>query len=169
MGPLTTEKLPESELSKLCKEIAKLQEKFNNYISSHKACCMHHSKLHSDSSSKISKSPNPVTIHILNDDGSASVDPNPPSWLVTALSAQELPLPTFWSNQLAPPPLSSEPFPQGTLKVIKLIFDSASPLYLGTHRDGQLQVSTMAKCGMVSTTYRLPHDPSVPTLPHKRK
>ncbi|KAI5987328.1 hypothetical protein EDC04DRAFT_2913002 [Pisolithus marmoratus] len=119
-GPPITKNVPEPELSKLHKEIAKLWEKFNNYISSHEACCMHHSNPHSDTSSEASDSPDPLPY-----------------------ITQDLP-PTFQSNQLAPPPLSSELFPQGTLEVVKLIFDSASPLYLGTHRDRQLQVSTIA-------------------------
>ncbi|KAI6037797.1 hypothetical protein EDC04DRAFT_2604467 [Pisolithus marmoratus] len=167
-GPPTTENVPESELSKLCKEIADLREKFNNYITSHEACCLCHSNPHSETSSKVSDSPNPVTIYALNNDGSMEVDPNPPSWLVTALGIQDLPS-TFQGNQLAPPPLSDQLFPHGTLEVIKLIFDGTSPLYLGTHRDGQLWVSATAERGMVSTTYKLPHDPSTPTLPPKRR
>ncbi|KAI6021286.1 hypothetical protein EDC04DRAFT_2607182 [Pisolithus marmoratus] len=168
LGPPTTKNVPESELSKLCKEIADLWKKFNNYIMSHEACCLCHSNPHSETSSEVSDSPNPVTIYMLNNDGSMEVDPNPPSWLVMALGIQDLPS-TFQGNQLAPPPLSDQLFPHGTLEVVKLIFDGASPLYLGTHRDGQLWVSTTAERGMVSTTYKLPHDPSTPTIPPKRR
>ncbi|KAI5989606.1 hypothetical protein EDC04DRAFT_2614325 [Pisolithus marmoratus] len=167
-----SENVPESELSKLCQEITKLREKLLNYITSHKACCAHHSKSPSNSSEEddapSATHPPPILLS-LQPNGSAEPVVNPPSWLITATTQQDLPT-TFKDCLVIPSPIIlSSSFPTGTLEVIKLNFDGASPPYMGTHQDGELRVSTTAQCGQVSTTYNLPHDPSIPMLPRRRK
>ncbi|KAI6010229.1 hypothetical protein EDC04DRAFT_2610295 [Pisolithus marmoratus] len=93
---------------------------------------------------------------------------NPLTWLVTTLSQQDLPI-TFRDSIFIPSPFTTNTsFPEGTLKVIKLKFDGTAPLYLGTHKDGDLRMSTNALASMVTATFNLPHDPYVPTLPHRR-
>ncbi|KAI6043165.1 hypothetical protein EDC04DRAFT_2600355 [Pisolithus marmoratus] len=148
----------EAELSKLRQEIAELKEKFTNYITSHEACCVRRSDSPSASSEEDSTG-----------NGSSKPTPNPPSWLVTALSKQDLPT-TFRDSVYIPSPFTvADSFPSGTLEAIKLKFDGAAPLFLGTHRDGDLRMSTTAPADLVTTTYTLPHDPYVPTLPRRRK
>ncbi|KAI6001741.1 hypothetical protein EDC04DRAFT_1059671, partial [Pisolithus marmoratus] len=166
----------ESELSKLCQELAELKEKFTNYIVSHEACCIHHSDSPSMSSQEDGtksatpppQCPPPVLLTLLPDGLSKPIS-NPPSWLVTALSQQDLPT-TFRDSIYIPSPFTiTSSFPSRTLEAIKLKFDGAAPLFLGTHRDGDLRMSTTALADLVFNTYNLHHDPYVPTLPHRRK
>ncbi|KAI5990710.1 hypothetical protein EDC04DRAFT_2911865 [Pisolithus marmoratus] len=173
---LPSENLLESKLSKLCQETADLWERFTNYISSHEACCGHHSESPSESASEDGtesaspqpQCPPPILLSLLPD-GSSMPTVNPPSWLVTATAQQDLPL-TFRDSIIVPSPFTIlKSFPEGTLEVIKLKFDGTTPLYIGTHKDGELRVSTTASADMVTITYNLPHDPYVPTLPHRRK
>ncbi|KAI5990808.1 hypothetical protein EDC04DRAFT_2614041 [Pisolithus marmoratus] len=170
------ENVLETELSKLRQEIAELKEKFTNYIMSHEACCAHCSKSPSASSEEDGtesatpppQCPLPVLLTLLPD-GSSKPVPNPPSWLVTALSQQDLP--TTFRDSIYIPSLFTiiTSFPSGTLEAIKLKFDGAAPLFLGTHRDRDLRMSTTAQADMVFNMYNLPHDPYVPTLPRRRK
>ncbi|KAI6046817.1 hypothetical protein EDC04DRAFT_2887663 [Pisolithus marmoratus] len=113
--------------------------------------------------------PPPILLSLLLPDGSSKPAVNPPSWLVTAVAQKDLPY-TFRDSLVLPSPFTIlKSFPEGTLEVIKLKFDGTSPIYIGTHRDGELRVSSAALADSVSTTYNLPHDPYVPTLPHRRK
>ncbi|KAI6021164.1 hypothetical protein EDC04DRAFT_2901423 [Pisolithus marmoratus] len=175
-APPPPENLLKSELSKLCQEISKLRDRFTNYITSHEACCGCHSNSPSDSSDEEvttgitppPQAPPPVLLNLLPD-GLSKPTANPLSWLVTAVNQQGLPY-TFRDSIIVPSPLTpSTSFPEGTLEVVKLKFGDAPPLYIATHRDGELRVSTKALADMVTTTLNLPHDPYVPTLPHRRK
>ncbi|KAI6014319.1 hypothetical protein EDC04DRAFT_2609027 [Pisolithus marmoratus] len=163
----------EAELSKLHQEMAELRDKFHNYITSHEACCMHHSNSPSESleeehTIRVTPHPPPVLLTLLPD-GSSKPVANPPTWLVATLAQQDLPT-TFRDSVFVPSPFTpSTLFPEGTLEVIKLKFDGAPPLFLGTHKDGDLRISTAALASEVTTTYNLPHDPYVPTLPRRRK
>ncbi|KAI6020500.1 hypothetical protein EDC04DRAFT_2901730 [Pisolithus marmoratus] len=170
----STEKLLEAELTKLRQEITELRDKFTNYITSHEACCMRRSNSPSESSGTEDRStratprPPPALLTLLPD-GSSKPAVNPPTWLVAALAQQDLPI-TFRDSVFVLSPLTlATSFPEGTLEVIKLKFDGASPLFLGTHRDGDLRVSTAAPASTVTMSYNLPHDPYVPTLPRRRK
>ncbi|KAI5990528.1 hypothetical protein EDC04DRAFT_2911925 [Pisolithus marmoratus] len=166
----------EAELSKLCQEIAELKDKFHNYITSHEACCVRRSNSPSESSEEehpTGVTPRPVrsppVLLTLLPDGSSKPVANPPTWLVTALAQQDLPI-TFRDSAFVPSPFTpTTSFPEGMLEVIKLKFDGAPPLFLGTHRDGDLRISTAAPASAVTTSYNLPHDPYVPTLPHRKK
>ncbi|KAI6042147.1 hypothetical protein EDC04DRAFT_2892267 [Pisolithus marmoratus] len=166
------ENVPESELSKLCQEIAELREKFNNYIMSHEACCSRHRNSPSDSSEeegKLNTTHPPPPLLVLTPNSSAEHADNPLPWLVAATSQQDLPT-TFRDGIVFSSPLTIlDSLPEGTLEVIKLNFDGTSPMYIGTNRDGELHVSTTAPRGMVTITYNLPYDPSVPMLPCRRK
>ncbi|KAI6020617.1 hypothetical protein EDC04DRAFT_2901652 [Pisolithus marmoratus] len=165
--------LLESELSKLRQEIADLRDRFLNYIMSHEACCMCHSNPPSESSEEdhtpsVTPHHPPVLLTLLPD-GSSKPTVNPPTWLVMALAQQDLPI-TFRDSVFVPSPFTpTSSFPEGTLKVIKLKFDGAPPLFLGTHKDRDLRLSTIALASTVTTMYNLPHDPYVPTLPRRRK
>ncbi|KAI6012364.1 hypothetical protein EDC04DRAFT_2904875 [Pisolithus marmoratus] len=165
--------LLEAKLSKLCQEITKLRDKFLNYIMSHEACCTCHSNSPSESSeedhmTRATPCPPPVLLTLLPD-GLLKPVVNPLTWLVTALAQQDLPI-TFRDSVFVPSPLTpTTSFPEGTLEVIKLTFDGASPLFLGTHKDGDLRLSTATPASVVTISYNLPHDPYIPTLPCRRK
>ncbi|KAI6027246.1 hypothetical protein EDC04DRAFT_2605891 [Pisolithus marmoratus] len=157
--PSTTANPLEHVLVELQKELQELQERFTNYISSHEACCMHRN--HSPSQSSLSEDghndnvpPNPPPVphlYILSSDGSGIPDPNPPSWLITALSNPGIP-PMFKEDVFSPDPISNNPLPSEVVSAIKLIFEGASPLYLGLLRDRSLILATTARHDAVVTT-----------------
>ncbi|KAI6038471.1 hypothetical protein EDC04DRAFT_2603925 [Pisolithus marmoratus] len=121
----------ESELSKLHQELAKLKDKFLNYITSHEACCMCCSNSPSESlvedhTTRVTPHP-PLALLTLLPDGLLKPTVNPPTWLVTALAQQDLPI-TFRDSIFIPSPFTpATSFLEGTLEVIKLTFDGTSP------------------------------------------
>ncbi|KAI6016517.1 hypothetical protein EDC04DRAFT_2608458 [Pisolithus marmoratus] len=157
--PSTTVNPLKHVLAELQRELQELWEKFTNYISSYEACCMHRS--HSPSQPSLSKdrhdddvptNPPPVPhLYTLSSDGSGIPDPNPPSWLITVLTNPGIP-PAFKEDVFSPDPISSNPLPSEVTSAVKLIFEGASPLYLGLLRDRLLILATTARCDAVVTT-----------------
>ncbi|KAI5982712.1 hypothetical protein EDC04DRAFT_2915373 [Pisolithus marmoratus] len=163
----------EHMLVELWKELADLQEKFTNYISSHEACCTHNN--HSSTKSLDSEDNNdddnqsnphsPPLLYTMDSEGVGMPDPNPPTWLATAVADPNIP-PIFQGEIYSPDRLSSDPLPRETISAVKLIFDGASPLYLGLLKDQSLVLATSARREAVDVTLKFPHDSSVPTARH---
>ncbi|KAI6043306.1 hypothetical protein EDC04DRAFT_2600197 [Pisolithus marmoratus] len=169
----TTNPSLEHMLAELQKELADLREKFTNYISSHEACCAHNNHSSTESSeaeddhddNDQSNSHSPLLLYIIDSEGVGIPDPNPPTWLATAVTNPDIPS-IFRGVIYSPDHLSNDPLPRETISAIKLIFVGASPLYLGLLRDWSLVLATSASREVVDTTLRLPHNPSVPTARH---
>ncbi|KAI5980468.1 hypothetical protein EDC04DRAFT_2917970 [Pisolithus marmoratus] len=173
-APLTTTNPSlEHVLVELRKELADLWEKFTNYISSHEACCScnNHSSTESSEAKDDhddddqSKSHSPPTLYVTDSNGVRTPDPNPPTWLATAVANPSIP-PIFQGEIYSPDHLSNDPLPRETISAVKLIFEGASPLYLGLLKDRSLVLATTARHEAVDVTIKLPHDPSVPTARH---
>ncbi|KAI6015707.1 hypothetical protein EDC04DRAFT_2903578 [Pisolithus marmoratus] len=172
--PLTTTNPSlEHVLAELQKELSDLQEKFTNYISSHEAgcSCNNHSSTESsdsendhddDDQSNTHSTPH---LYTTSSDGTRIPNPNPPTWLVTAVASPNIP-PVFQGEIYSPNWLSNDPLPRETISAIKLIFEGTSPLYLGLLRDQSLVLATSAHHEAVDVTLKFPHDPSVPTACH---
>ncbi|KAI6044346.1 hypothetical protein EDC04DRAFT_2889793 [Pisolithus marmoratus] len=160
-------------LVELQKELWELQEKFTNYISSHEACCMHGSHSSSDSSPSEdghdddapSIPPPHSQLYVIDHTGSSVPDPSPPAWLVNVLSSLGIP-PIFQGDLISPDPITSNLLHEEAISAIKLIFEGASPIYIGMLRDRSLVIATTARHGAVDTTLHLPHDPTIPTAHH---
>ncbi|KAI6002677.1 hypothetical protein EDC04DRAFT_2908408 [Pisolithus marmoratus] len=173
-APLTTANPSlERVLAELRKELADLREKFTNYILSHEACCVRSSPSSAESSEAEddpddNDQPAPHLqphLYITDSTGAGIPDPNPPTWLATAVANPDIP-PIFQGDVYSPDRLSNDPLPRETVSAVKLIFEGASPLYLGLLRDRSLVLATSAHREAVDATLRLPHDPSVPTARH---
>ncbi|KAI6028249.1 hypothetical protein EDC04DRAFT_2605727 [Pisolithus marmoratus] len=163
----------EHVLAELQKELADLREKFTNYISSHEACCARNNHSSAESSGAEddhddddqSDSHSPPILYITDSKGAGIPDPNPPTWLATAVANPDIP-PIFQGAIYSPDRLSNDPLPRESISAVKLIFVGASPLYLGLLRDRSLVLATSASREVVDATLRFPHDPSVPTARH---
>ncbi|KAI6046792.1 hypothetical protein EDC04DRAFT_2597896 [Pisolithus marmoratus] len=163
----------EHVLEELQKELADLWEKFTNYISSHKACCARNNHSSAESSeaeddhddNNQSNSHSPPLLYITDSEGVGMPDPNPPTWLATAVANPDIPS-IFQGEVYSPDCLSNDPLPRGTISAVKLIFEGTSPLYLGLLKDWSLVLATSAHHEAVDVTLRFPHNPSVPTAHH---
>ncbi|KAI6022105.1 hypothetical protein EDC04DRAFT_2900918 [Pisolithus marmoratus] len=157
-----------SQIAALQAEISALRESFYKYIASHETCC-HRSNSPSNASSEAdskqgsTSSPPPpqFSLQRVNSDGSPAAVANHPSWLVAALRTPDIPN-RFTGNLTYTSPLSLSPFPENIIEVVKLKFGGASPFYLGISLSRHLAVATIAERGMVTKTFNLPPDPSVP-------
>ncbi|KAI6097052.1 hypothetical protein F5141DRAFT_1067335 [Pisolithus sp. B1] len=157
-------------VSELQEELQLLCEKFYCFISSHEACCGHHSNSPSTPSGSSSKgnsapshSPTPTPLFTKLDNSPEGPIPvsDPPSWLVAAL--QHLDLPEGFTGELysLPPPACQ--FPPMIITAVKLAFAGSTPFYLGIQGDKSFHVTAMADRALVATTIKLSADPSVPS------
>ncbi|KAI6103462.1 hypothetical protein F5141DRAFT_1217110 [Pisolithus sp. B1] len=161
-----------AEVKELWAELATLKEKFYKYITSHKACCQHsnsHSEASeeapSDNNGQPSPPPPPPAFNLLiqRPDGAMVPNDNPPSWLPTVLNCLDPP-PTFLGSLYTPdpPPMKDSP-PCGTVEVLKLHFCGSRPFYLVVCPDRSLHIISSAEHSEVSTFFKFPPDPTVPT------
>ncbi|KAI6009187.1 hypothetical protein EDC04DRAFT_2906683 [Pisolithus marmoratus] len=113
--------------------------------------------------------PNPPplssNLYVQDPKGPWVIDPKPPTWLVTVLSNPGIP-PTFQGDLYSPDPLTNDLLPSEAISAIKLIFEGASPLYLGMLRDKSLTIATTASHEAVDVTLCFPHNPTIPTACH---
>ncbi|KAI6046827.1 hypothetical protein EDC04DRAFT_2597919 [Pisolithus marmoratus] len=171
--PTTVNPSLEHVLVELQKELADLRDKFTNYILSHEACCSRNNHSSAESSeakddqddNDQSESHTPSLLYITDSTGVGIPDPNPPTWLATAVASPDIP-PLFQGEIYSPDHLSNDPLPWEIISAIKLIFEGASPLYLGLLRDRSLVLASSAHHEAVDITLRFPHDPSMLTARH---
>ncbi|KAI6028089.1 hypothetical protein EDC04DRAFT_2605831 [Pisolithus marmoratus] len=152
-SPTTTNPSLEHMLVELQKELSDLQEKFANYILTITKTMIN------------PPPPIPSPLYILDSNGAGIPDPNPPTWLVTAVTSPNIPS-AFQRELYSPDQLSNNPLPMESISAIKLIFEGTSPIYLGLLRDQSLVLATTACHEVVKATLKFHHDPTIPTACH---